>query len=740
MAGISRAVSSDQGEAILTTAALVDREREVSRLRRAVDSVARGNGRAVVIEGSSGTGKTRLIEVAWAAAGAAGLQVRALTAMPDAAAAVDELGRAVEAALGRGPTALVVDDAHRLDIRSARQIRLAAARLGDAPLLLVVARRQEGDQPSQRVLDELRGQRGVGRLRPAALSLAGIRVLAVDRFGEQDEVDALAEACLWATGGHPFSVAELLAELRAGTAAAGDAAVRARTATPASVRRRVAVHLDRLSPEGRALARAIAVLAPEAMGERCAEVAKLDGGRAAAAARELEGEGLDLDSSGLSLRHRLVRAAVLAALDTGDRTDLVMRAATTRSRARTLEVVHPVEHDPCSAPPLGAAMRALLDGRPAAVAAGLAARALASDAGEATLDGIVVLACCGEHDAARAELAEARTDLALAPTERRGRVAVVAARVELAAGRLNDALEEASRAVGVAPHDSAGLVLGDVLLALESATEADVALRRLASAGVRSEQPRTALACARARIALGGRRSGLRELLEAAERLGPHARNESYLPWREDAVACLAADGRLDEAAALAEVGLANQRAFGEPVGLARALMATARVVRQPMDALEEAVELLRGTPNAHERARAELALGARLTAAGRLAAARERLAAGARDAAVAGSPHLARRIVDALTAAGGRPRAVLLRPADALTPAEWRVARLATTGRTNRDIGEELFLTEKTVEGHLTSVYRKLGVRGRAALGAALRGRCARGTPQGGRRPTGGA
>ena len=53
----------------------------------------------------------------------------------------------------------------------------------------------------------------------------------------------------------------------------------------------------------------------------------------------------------------------------------------------------------------------------------------------------------------------------------------------------------------------------------------------------------------------------------------------------------------------------------------------------------------------------------------------------------------------------------------DELTPAEERVAALVAEGRTNKEVAAALFLTERTVEFHLTHVYRKLGVRSRAEL-----------------------
>jgi DNA-binding NarL/FixJ family response regulator len=57
----------------------------------------------------------------------------------------------------------------------------------------------------------------------------------------------------------------------------------------------------------------------------------------------------------------------------------------------------------------------------------------------------------------------------------------------------------------------------------------------------------------------------------------------------------------------------------------------------------------------------------------------------------------------------------------ESLTPSERRVADLAAAGRTNRDVAQELFVTPKTVEVHLSNAYRKLGIRSRRELAGAL-------------------
>jgi DNA-binding NarL/FixJ family response regulator len=52
------------------------------------------------------------------------------------------------------------------------------------------------------------------------------------------------------------------------------------------------------------------------------------------------------------------------------------------------------------------------------------------------------------------------------------------------------------------------------------------------------------------------------------------------------------------------------------------------------------------------------------------------------------------------------------------LTPSERRVAELAASGLTNRDVAGKLFVSTKTVAANLAQVYRKLGIHSRAELG----------------------
>jgi len=55
------------------------------------------------------------------------------------------------------------------------------------------------------------------------------------------------------------------------------------------------------------------------------------------------------------------------------------------------------------------------------------------------------------------------------------------------------------------------------------------------------------------------------------------------------------------------------------------------------------------------------------------------------------------------------------------LTETECQAARLAAAGKTNREVAEALFVSEKTVEANLSRAYRKLGIRSRRQLAERL-------------------
>ena len=121
------------------------------------------------------------------------------------------------------------------------------------------------------------------------------------------------------------------------------------------------------------------------------------------------------------------------------------------------------------------------------------------------------------------------------------------------------------------------------------------------------------------------------------------------------------------------------------------------------------------------ERARVGAELGDLLLRQGRADESREVLRPALDLAWACGADALAERTRASLVQAGARPRRPELTGVRALTPAEARTARMAADGVTNRELAETLFVTEKTVETHLTAAYRKLNITGRAQLPAAL-------------------
>lgn len=176
------------------------------------------------------------------------------------------------------------------------------------------------------------------------------------------------------------------------------------------------------------------------------------------------------------------------------------------------------------------------------------------------------------------------------------------------------------------------------------------------------------------------------------------------------------------QAGRLAADELDLARAWGTPRAQAVALRA---VALGPADAaterLTEAAALLEGTPWRLEIARTATDLGAALRRAGRRREARAALERAMDGAQACGAEPLAARAEDELRSTGARPRRRAVTGLAALTPTELRVAKVAATGASNREIAQELFVTLATVETHLTRTYRKLDLAGRDGLAAAL-------------------
>lgn len=199
--------------------------------------------------------------------------------------------------------------------------------------------------------------------------------------------------------------------------------------------------------------------------------------------------------------------------------------------------------------------------------------------------------------------------------------------------------------------------------------------------------------------------------------------NTAFLAWRSEAALCAHELGRTEQAWALADEDLRLATRWRAPRALGRALR-VAGVVRggdTGIRMLRRAIEVLEPSPARLEHIAALVELGTLLRRSGDRTGARRLLAEAHDLAASAGALPWGERAEAELRAAGGRPRrAAPVGPA-ALTPSERRVADLAAAGNTNRQIAQQLFVTVKTVEVHLTNAYRKVGVGHRDELATAL-------------------
>jgi DNA-binding CsgD family transcriptional regulator/tetratricopeptide (TPR) repeat protein len=199
----------------------------------------------------------------------------------------------------------------------------------------------------------------------------------------------------------------------------------------------------------------------------------------------------------------------------------------------------------------------------------------------------------------------------------------------------------------------------------------------------------------------------------------------SYLPWRSEAALAHLALGDREQARRLAEEELELARTFGTPRALGVAKRAAGVVAGGDRGEvlLREAIEAFERGDARLERARALTDLGALLRRRNRRREARELLRKALDAAHRSGARPLAERAETELRATGARPRRVVLTGLDSLTASERRIAEFASQGLTNREIAQMLFITARTVEGHLTSVFRKLRIDSRDELPAALAG-----------------
>jgi DNA-binding CsgD family transcriptional regulator len=335
---------------------LLDRRAELDALRAAAAGAARGSGRAVVVEGPAGIGKTALVAAARALALDAGLRPlaargseierafgfgvvrqllepsveaeaasRAFTGSaafaapllgvhvadapplpigPEGVSAVVHGLYRLTANLARAtPLALTVDDAHWADTASLRFLAYLAARLDDLPVLVVVAARPLGE-PGGAAIDALLGEDRT-TVRPRALGEAASASLV--RAALPDADDVLCRTCHALTGGNPFFLRELAGALHeVGPERAGEVL----GAAPSGVVAAIGSRLSRFDEPARKLAGALAILGDSAPLRHAAAIAGLESDVALEAADTLRAGRILADDDRLAYLHPIIRTAV----------------------------------------------------------------------------------------------------------------------------------------------------------------------------------------------------------------------------------------------------------------------------------------------------------------------------------------------------------------------------------------------------------------------------------------------
>ncbi len=177
--------------------------------------------------------------------------------------------------------------------------------------------------------------------------------------------------------------------------------------------------------------------------------------------------------------------------------------------------------------------------------------------------------------------------------------------------------------------------------------------------------------------------------------------------------------GQPERATVALERLTSRANASGTPQALGLAARARAMTLTGP-DAeahYQEAIEWLSKCRLATYLARAHLVYGEWLRREGRRKDAREQLRTAHELLSGMGAEAYAERAARELRATGEKPRKRTARPTDALTAQELHIARMVATGATNREVGAQLFLSPRTIEAHLRSIFHKLNISSRRQI-----------------------
>lgn len=292
-----------------------------------------------------------------------------------------------------------------------------------------------------------------------------------------------------------------------------------------------------------------------------------------------------------------------------------------------------------------------------------------------------------------------------------------------------DAMERARQlhrdlpmSVALMIHTAVAAYSGDKLAARRHATAALAAAQRCDSPALVAVWPATTLGFLE--VSLGNYEAALDILdpLLSAVHKAPRATEIFVAPFLPDAVEALIQLDRLDEAERLTEVLETNGHRLDRPWMLAvgarcRAMLLAGRGdVIAALATAELALAEHQRIPMPFERARSQLLLGQLQRRLRRRDAAATTLQGALETFQQLGTALWAER-TEAELARGVSHK----RRSDILTPTEERIAELAASGMTNRDIAAALFISVKTVEVNLSHVYRKLNIRSRTQLYQAL-------------------
>jgi DNA-binding CsgD family transcriptional regulator len=300
------------------------------------------------------------------------------------------------------------------------------------------------------------------------------------------------------------------------------------------------------------------------------------------------------------------------------------------------------------------------------------------------------------------------------------------------AGAWADAYAAASEAVqvGTATGQESALAFGLVQLArIEAARGLEAQCREHVEQSLALAEPRGGFSIHYfAAAALGLLDVGLARFEAAAETMswlaaaaaaGP-LREPAVVPWLPDAVEAAARIGQQGAAEALlkrldVQAAQAPGRWPGAVAARCRGILAS----EQDYEAAFSEALTRHGPMPGFERARTELCFGERLRRSRRRTEAQPWLRRAAATFGRLGAAPWADRANAELAAGGGARSVAPDTLAARLTAQELQIALAVARGSTNRETGIALFLSEKTIETHLSSVYRKLGLRRRSELAA---------------------